>query len=311
MREFDQQLLELHQKQSRLNQLERQLSNLYIQQERMENEVSRLKALRDEEQADVDKLERLSLSAVFSRITGSLQDKLDQEQKEAFTAEANYQSACRQMEYLKGDIDAAVRERDELMGCEEEYQRVIDEKADFLRSSGDEKRVELLRLEEKIRELEAQYREVEEAEDAGKQALLTAVSISESLDSAHSWGTFDLLGGGLISTMAKHSHLDEAQAQMTCLGNELRAFETELADIHIEADIQIKPDGFCTFGDYFFDGLIFDWAVLDQINQSEEQIGIVEDQIRDALNQLDAMKTAAEKQIGKLEEERNQLIETA
>jgi len=35
--------------------------------------------------------------------------------------------------------------------------------------------------------------------------------------------------------------------------------------------MQVNVDGFLRFADYFFDGLFADWAVLDRINQSQEQ----------------------------------------
>ena len=38
-------------------------------------------------------------------------------------------------------------------------------------------------------------------------------SVLSSLESAEGWGTWDLLGGGLISDLAKHSHIDDAKVE--------------------------------------------------------------------------------------------------
>lgn len=64
----------------------------------------------------------------------------------------------------------------------------------------------------------------------------------QSLDKAEGWATWDMIGGGMISTAIKHSHLDDAKRQVHLAQNRLRNFESELADIqqhfHIKLEIQ-------------------------------------------------------------------------
>ena len=309
MREFDERLTELHEKMRRLNQLESQLKSLYEQQEKMEAELLRLRNIMNAEQEDVDKLEGLSLSAIFSKLSGSHDEKLAREQKEAFAAAANYQSASRQFDVLKEEIASVIRERNSLRGCEKEYQQALDEKAEAIRTSGDEGAAALLSLEEEIAGLKAQRKETGEAVSAGNRAMHTIESVEDSLSSAHDWGTFDLLGGGLFSTMAKHEHLDEAQSKIGQLQRDLSAFQTEMADVRMYEDLQVKPTGFMTFGDFFFDGLIFDWAVLDQIKQSEQQIADIKEQVYHALDKLEEIGQSLDRRLKELEEKRKQEIE--
>lgn len=70
----------------------------------------------------------------------------------------------------------------------------------------------ILELEERQGYLMSQKQELQEAWDAGKAALSCTDHILSQLDSAEGWGTWDLVGGGLITDLVKHSHLDEAQA---------------------------------------------------------------------------------------------------
>ena len=44
----------------------------------------------------------------------------------------------------------------------------------------------------------------------------------KNLNSAEGWGTWDLLGGGLISDLAKHSHIDDAKNDVANAQNLLR-----------------------------------------------------------------------------------------
>ena len=140
--------------------------------------------------------------------------------------------------------------------------------------------------------LEVQLKELEEAISAGRHADQTADLILESLSSAQSWGTFDLLGGGLIADMAKHSHLDEAQEKVERLQGALRRFKTELADVEIIADMQVSIDGFLRFADYFFDGLFADWSVMNKISEARGQVENVKKQIQTVLSKLNVACTS-------------------
>ena len=76
---------------------------------------------------------------------------------------------------------------------------------------------------------------------AGHSALSAADSVLKDLDDADSWNTFDMIGGGgIITHIAKHSHLDSAQDMIEYLQGKLCTFKSELADINIQAYIQVK-----------------------------------------------------------------------
>ena len=138
--------------------------------------------------------------------------------------------------------------------------------------------------------------------------LATADGILESLSSAEGWGTWDLIGGGLIADLAKHSKLDEAQAAVEYLQSQLRAFRTELADVTISADFQVNIDGFLRFADYVFDGIFADWAVLDRINQAQAQVEDTRAQICAVLDRLGQMTDQAERERAGLRQEIEGLV---
>ena len=95
-----------------------------------------------------------------------------------------------------------------------------------------------------------------------------------------------------MTDLVKHSHLDEAQRCTEQLQAQLRRFQTELADVTIQLDVQVNVDGFLRFADYFFDGIFADWAVMDKISQAQSQIQSVKNQIETALAKLDRMDCA-------------------
>ena len=112
------------------------------------------------------------------------------------------------------------------------------------------------------------------------------------------WGTFDVFGGGLLSDLQKHSHLDSAQEMIEDLQERLRRFRTELSDVNMEnrAELQVNIQGFLRFADYFFDNIFTDWTVLNRISESKRQVLETRTEILQILEYLRANQNAAEKQ---------------
>ena len=297
---YDEQLQQLHAQITRKKQLLAMMNELRRQRESISPRVQELETMMRYEQSQVDKLEGRSLAAFFYNVVGKMDEKLDQERREAYAARVKYDAAARELEGVESDLKRCESELFALQGCETRYEAVLKEKAAALKSAGGADAEEILKLEERLAYLEGQKKELREAISSGNSALNIANQVLSSLDSAEGWGTWDLLGGGLISDIAKHSHLDDAQASIEDLQSQLRRFKTELADVTIHADMKANVDGFLRFADYFFDGLFADWTVLDRINQSQSQVQQTKSQIGQVLSRLDSMLREAEKEQNQL-----------
>ena len=308
MADHDEKLRLLGQKIGQKKHIESKLKELYMQCESLRNKVDVLRAAQLDEQADVKRLEGRSLAAFFYGVMGKMDEKLDKEREEAYAASVKYDVAARELSAVEEDIERYEAEFAELCDCEKQYAQMLKDKLEAMKSLGTQAAEEILRMEERIASLQGQRKEIQEALWAGQAALKTANQILSSLDSAEDWGRWDLLGGGLLSDMAKHSHLDKAQQQVECLQVQLRRLKTELTDVTVHADMQVSIDGFLCFADYFFDGLFADWAVLDQINQSITQVQDTKNQIEQVINRLAAMRSAADENLEEEKETLNQFI---
>lgn len=293
---YDEQLQKLHEQITRKKQLLAMMNELRGQRESILPRVQELETMMWYEQSHVDKLEGRSLAAFFYNVVGKMDEKLVQERKEAYAARVKYDAAARELEGVESDLNRCESELFTLQGCEARYETVLNEKAAAIKAAGGSSAEEVLKLEERLAYLESQKKELREAISAGNTALNIANQVLSSLDSAEGWGTWDLLGGGLISDIAKHSHLDNAQASIEDLQSQLRRFKTELADVTIHADMQVNVDGFLRFADHFFDGLFADWTVLDRINQSQGQVLQTKSQIGQVLSRLNSMMSDAERE---------------
>lgn len=308
MRDYNTELNALQEKLARKGKIESMLRSLRSQLTELQGEEQRLAAQRSKEQDDVDRLERDSLAAFFYAAISKREEKLDKEKAEAYAAAVKHDTARRQAEAAEYDVHALETELRDLSGVQAEYNRLFAEKMDAVKSENPAFGDELCRMEDRQGCIAAQKREIDEALSVGRDVLSQIASIESSLDSAEGWGTWDLLGGGLISDLAKHSHLDEAQVQINDLQDSLRRYHTELADVTVQADVQAQVDGFLRFADYFFDGLFADWAVLDHIHSSQQQIGSTRCQVEDMQAKLERMGSAMQTEEDALNERIRELV---
>ena len=302
-------LFELQQKVARKPSLEAKLRELQNQRREYDRKVISLRVAFRKEQEDVEKLEGRSLANYFFQVVGKLDEKLDQERKEAYAAKVKLDAAERELAGIESDISEIQGQLNEIRVAEAQYKDELERKRATLRASGTTTADQIIEIEQRIAATEAQKREIKEAISAGYSARGTADRILSELNSADGWNTWDMFaGGGIITHMAKHSHLDSAQDLVSELQSKLRRFKTELADIQITANMQVNVDGFLRFADYFFDGLFADWAVGDRINQSMNSVSSTKSQISRTLDKLSSMEKAADSEISRLKLQLEDLV---
>lgn len=288
MENYNERLEQLREKMARHRRLSAEVSTLEERRASLAQRVQQLKEETYKEQLDVDQLENFSAAKLFYQVVGKLDERLEKEQAELYAAALRYDSARQELQSVESELDSRRRELSLLEGCEREYERLLAEKARVLREDPNSPSARrLLALEERQAQLSAREKELNEAIRAGYDALSDIGTIEESLSSAEGWGTWDVFGGGLISDMAKYSHLDEAQRQINTLQRSLSRFRTELADVDIRMDIQIEVDSFLRFADYFFDNIFTDWAVLDRIRNTQSQVQQAGGSVRTLVSRLE------------------------
>ena len=116
---------------------------------------------------------------------------------------------------------------------------------------------------------ETDRKEIEEAIEAADNAILHLRSAREYLGSAGRWGLLDLFGGGLISGIAKHSRMGDAEREVENARHALQRFSKELRDVDGYSSIHI--DEFLTFADLVFDGFLTDIWVQSKISRAKDQ----------------------------------------
>ncbi|MCD8500477.1 MAG: hypothetical protein LRY71_00805 [Bacillaceae bacterium] len=242
------------------------------------------------EQKDVKKLESVSLTNVFYTILGKKLEKLDKEQQEALAAQLKYEEAVATIAEVDAELSELTKKLHVVSNADSDYKQLLLEKERLIHDSNSIWCDELYEITDQKAEISATLKEYEEAIDAGNKAKAALSKAFSSLESAKGWSTWDMVGGGMISTAIKHSHLDDSKKHIHKAQTELRHFQEELSDVVNHDQMKLEIGGMLTFADYFFDGLIVDWMVHGKITDSLKQVEKTKRQVESVVNSLKKRK---------------------
>lgn len=122
--------------------------------------------------------------------------------------------------------------------------------------------------------------------------LLPLIGEAErQFSSARNWGFLDMLGGGFLTDIIKHSKLSRASGCMNEINYLLRDLERELKDIQFTTDYSMNTKTFSTFADFLFDGILADtymqskiMSSLDQVRELHHRIEFIQARLLDKRN---------------------------
>ncbi len=121
-------------------------------------------------------------------------------------------------------------------------------------------------------------REVDEAIRAGERALDSLREAKGKLNSARNWGIYDILGGGMISSIVKHSKMSSANEWVERANYDLKRFAKELRDVD-EEGLYVQAGSLASTMDIFFDNVFSDFIVQNRINEARAEIDRMIDRI--------------------------------
>lgn len=263
------------------------------------------------EKVDVDKLEGMSLAGVFYSVLGTKEERLEKERQEYLAAKLKYGEATEDADEARRDVDGLRGKLAAFRDADAEYERLLEEKAQFVAQRDGRKGEQLLELSERLADLRADEKELQEAMEAGRMARSALDEVQSSLKSAENWGTWDMMGGGVFATMAKHSKIDEARKAAHEAQKHLQRFRVELADADQRLHASLDLDGFTSFADFFFDGLIMDWVVQSRIQEASAACLSATAKASAASSKCQRRLDETRREVEQVEKNRQQLIESA
>jgi len=311
VKELNDKLTELK---ANLREKERLTSMLERIREEKNDVENRKRELQEElrkEEKDVEKLEGISLSNFIHTIRGNKDERLHKEKSEYITAKLKFDTISSELDSLNREKEGLQRRILDIGDLNQQYTELIKEKERILSNSSEAFRDKLEDLSETESSFMSKKKEILEAIGAGNELLRSLNQVQSSLDSAGNWGTWDIFGGGMISTMAKHSRIDEAQREINNAQFLIKKFHRELSDIGGEMNLTIDIGSFLTFADYFFDGLFADLTVQSRIRDGQSRVDDAIVKVERIMRNLSKELDGTEREVERIKKERLVLIENA
>lgn len=129
---------------------------------------------------------------------------------------------------------------------------------------------------------------VNEVKNTIRQILPLVDEAERKFKSARNWGFLDIFGGGLIVDLFKHGKLNSANNTMNEISYHLQILQKQLDGLTISTDYRMKF-GFSSFGDFLFDGAIFDIYMQSKIMSSLDQVRKLKNKLVQLQDMLDKM----------------------
>lgn len=220
------------------------------------------------EQRDVEKLEKGSSVSFFLKLFGKLEEKIEKEELEALDAKHKYESTQYELNNVKVSIlnlKDEIKDYDKLV---KEYEALWKQKERELLNSSSFKKQEYVNSTEKLASLKVLDKELKEAINAGDSLIEVLEEAKKEFESAKGWGTLDMFGGGVMSSMIKRGHIENANRVLNEVQYLVKAFKKELNDVNVSLDMKYVSGDFSDMTDIFFDNFFSDIMVQDKINNA-------------------------------------------
>ncbi|KRF13343.1 hypothetical protein [Paenibacillus sp. Soil787] len=250
------------------------------------------------EKRDVEKLKTRSFTSFLYEIMNKKAEKLAVEEQELLELRFRYDEAVRRRDHLEQEIQEMRNKLHSVRFWDLEVEDLTLQIETYIHTNDSGKSRQLRELLEQKAEFQLQAKELQEALSAGESVMDHLQLAAGSLRSARNWGTYDMLGGGMLSTHFKHGKIDEAMDHMHAARSSLSRFEKELKDVHMTLSMDSQISGFLKFSDYFFDGLIIDWLVQDKIQEKSKQVENKSKEVKRLCNELEQALRKAESNVG-------------
>ena len=257
---------------------------------------------------DVEKLEKLSISNFIATIMNNKDEKLEKEHEEYFKAKLKFDEQSAKVNMIDRNLENVEERLRNLRNCEREYKEMLDKKLEIIKSSGD------YYVSSKLSELELDIdkalkaqKEIEEAESVGRSLVGAIDAAQDSLESAQGWGLWDMMGGEMLSSIAKHNNINDAEKSYIYISNLLQSFNKELGDVNF-ASLSFSSTAIAF--DIFFDNIFTDFAVQSKINDALSDTSYLRKNVSDVMNKLEQEREELSLIILNKRKENEEFIET-
>lgn len=274
-----------------------------------EKELRYLERQLNKEKKQMDDLNKLSISNIFTSIFKNKKSKKENQEKEYLDAKVKYEKELLIVNSLREKIKIKRNELDKIENCEEEYDKLMDEKINVLKLQGDYFTKEKIRLlDEKLNEYLKINEDIRKTHKIGKNLLEEVKLAKHDLEWSKKWGKVDMVAKDSMSSIAKQNKIRKVKLKFENIEKLINQFNKELEDIKIN-NLEFSNITFAM--DIFFDNIFTDISVQRQINDSIEDIERLEDKVQNILYKLQIKNEEVIKKINNVKNDYISFVEEA
>lgn len=274
-----------------------------------EKELRYLERQLNKEKKQMDDLNKLSISNIFTSIFKNKKSKKENQEKEYLDAKVKYEKQLLIVNSLREKIKIKRNELDKIENCEEEYDKLMDEKINVLKLQGDYFTKEKIRLlDEKLNEYLKINEDIRKTHKLGKNLLEEVKLAKHDLECSKKWGKVDMVAKDSMSSIAKQNKIRKVKLKFENIEKLINQFNKELEGIKIN-NLEFSNITFAM--DIFFDNIFTDISVQRQINDSIEDIERLEDKVQNILYKLQIKNEEVIKKINNVKNDYISFVEEA
>ncbi|WP_273851646.1 hypothetical protein [Guptibacillus spartinae] len=303
-------LKEVEESEQLKNELEKKLDQVTERMGEAIEKKSYFNQQLERDKNDVEKLKRVSLDTIKATLKGTKEERVMKENQEMLIAKQNYDQAVEEVKELEEEQRKYISELNQLGDPQATYEKLINEKAAFLLENSTAISIKVLEAYERETACNESLQEVNKAIGILEGVIAFLQEALKKLDKAKGWGTVDLLGGGPISSLVKHRHMDEAKDNIEQAQIRFEDFQRELSHVK-PVNEQIVESELLTSADILIDSIIFDWIVQDKIYNTEEEVKKQLRELEHVMRSLVNEKKMAREQVQKAKQKRIALVKMA
>lgn len=304
---------DIYQSISGISALEQRRDRLVERIEAAREQIKNLKAIYDEEAADVEKAQSHSLATMFLKLIGRQSGKLNKEMMEMLAAKFNYEKEREHIKDLEEENEDLIRRITVLKKRQEELSAEIMRREKEISSNSNHDLYEQYKeIQKKSGVAERQLIETDEALKAATKVLGSANASLEELEKAEHWTTSDMWGGsGLVSRTTKLSKIDHAQSTFNRLSSQMIELERELADVHLsETTILTTISTANHMVEFWFDNILSSQDVTSVLRGNRAQLRVLITQVTALIEVLERNEENLKMLLASLEQDKAALIAT-
>lgn len=251
-----------------------------------EKKLQALKKL-EKENKDVDKITGVTFQSFLATLLKNREEKIEKEELEAMEAKRQYDEIVYEVESLEDEINALIKTTSNKSNIEKEYEVIYSDKKEKIMSADPALWQQITLIDQEISKDHAMIKEIKEALIASNKVISASRNAMIELGEAKDYGVWDMMGGGLLATMAKRERMDKAQQSINNMKYAIKQFSSELEDIDERMDVEIDIASYMSVTDYLFDNFFVDMMVQDKINDSMNQVKRVTSKVEGMIIKLE------------------------